>query len=167
MAAGVLALATGLCFAGDIYRWVDEQGRTHMADAVPERYKASATKINSSRFEVSQSDHQAALARIAKERERLAAEQARVEAEAERARAEAAQRSAPAPDSATPGAASQSGKPSPAECTGLWQEYFESQECFAPYRLSGGGIKAEAFDHCTQVVSPAQQCGRAKVIGSH
>lgn len=168
LAAIALMPAAGLCLATDIYRWVDEQGHTHMADAVPERYKASAAKTNSKRFEVSQSDHLAALARIAKERERLAAEQARVEAEAaERARAEAAQRSAaPAPGSAASRAASRSGKPSVAECAGLWREYFKSQECFAPYRLSGGGIKGEAFDHCTQIVSPMQQCGLAKVIGS-
>jgi biotin carboxyl carrier protein len=165
IAAMALMPAASLCWATDIYRWVDEQGRTHMADAVPERYKASATKINSKRFEVSQSEHLAALERIAKERERLAAEQARVEAEAaERARSEAAQRSAaPAPSSAASRAASRSGKLSSAECASLWREYFKSQECFAPYRLSGGGIKAEAFDNCTQVVSPAQQCGPGKI----
>lgn len=170
MAAIALMPVAGLCWATDIYRWVDEQGRTHMADAVPERYKASASKTNSKRFEVSQSDHLAALARIAKERDRLAAEQAeqaRAEA-ARRARAEAAQRSsAPVSGSAASRAASRSGKPSAPECAGLWREYFKSQECFAPYHLSGGGIKVEAFDHCTQIVSPMQQCGLAKVIGSY
>lgn len=161
MAVGALALATGLCLAGDIYRWVDEQGHTHMSDAVPERYKAKATKIDSRRFEVSQSDRQAAVARVAKEREQQAA------LDAERARAEeAAQRQAPALDAAASRPAAKPGKNPASACERLWQEYFESQECFAPYLTVRGSIKAEAFEHCKEVVSPDRQCGPAKKIGT-
>jgi hypothetical protein len=31
--------------ATEVYRWVDEQGRVHLADSVPDRYKSSATRI--------------------------------------------------------------------------------------------------------------------------
>lgn len=57
-------------------------------------------------------------------------------------------------------------KPTPTECEALWQEYFRSQECFAPYHTTTG-IRAEAFQHCKEVVSPAQRCGPAKRVGSH
>lgn len=153
----LLMLAAGQCLAGDIYRWVDEQGHTHLSDAVPERYKAKATKIDSRRFEVSERDAQEAAARAAKERQRQAA----LEAE----RAQAAQR--PASESgifsAPPGKAAD--KAPATQCDRLWQEYFKSQECFAPY-FTRNGIKAEAFEHCKEVVSPDQQCGPAKKIGT-
>lgn len=160
MAASSLVLATGLCLAGDIYRWVDEQGKTHLADAVPERYKAKATRIDSQRFEVSQGDRQAAVARAAKERERQAA------LDAERARAEAGQRQGFAPGAGASPPAAKPGKNSGSECDRLWQEYFKSQECFAPYLTVRGGVKAEAFEHCKEVVSPDRQCGQAKKIGA-
>lgn len=35
--------ALGSVQAADIYRWVDEQGRTHLSDVVPDRYRDSAT----------------------------------------------------------------------------------------------------------------------------
>jgi hypothetical protein len=159
MAAGALVLATGLCLAGDIYRWVDEQGHTHLGDAVPERYKAVATRINSRRFELSQSDRLAAEARVVKER------QAAVEAE--RARAEAAGRQAPASIAAASRPAAKPGNDPASQCDHLWREYFKSQECFAPYNNRYGGLRGEAFERCTQVVSPAQQCGPAKNIGTN
>jgi hypothetical protein len=36
-----------------------------------------------------------------------------------------------------------------------WQRlYFESIECFGPYRTVRGGIKPEAFDRCNLVPEP-------------
>lgn len=56
-------------------------------------------------------------------------------------------------------------KPTPTECEALWQEYFKSQECFAPYHTRSG-ILAEAYRYCKEVVSPAHRCGPAKRVGS-
>ncbi len=39
-------------------------------------------------------------------------------------------------------------------CQEEWRKYRESQACFAPYRLADGGIKAEAFKHCTELKQP-------------
>lgn len=40
------------------------------------------------------------------------------------------------------------------KCQEEWRKYRESQACFAPYRLADGGIKAEAFKHCTELKQP-------------
>lgn len=40
------------------------------------------------------------------------------------------------------------------KCKKAWKKYKESEACFAPYRLVNGGIKAEAFKHCTEVKQP-------------
>jgi hypothetical protein len=41
-----------------------------------------------------------------------------------------------------------------ARCEKEWKKYRESEACFAPYRLANGGIKAEAFKHCTEIKQP-------------
>ncbi|MEO8021143.1 DUF4124 domain-containing protein [Polaromonas sp.] len=159
IAAIVFMFAAGLSQAADIWRWVDEHGRTHMADSVPERYKAAATKIESQKFQLSESERAAAAARAAKDRERLAA------IETQRSRAEAAQLPASSPVSAasSPGGQSSTDKPE-TECDALWRTYHDSQRCFAPH-LFPRGIKAEAFQQCKIVLSPSQRCGPAKNIG--
>jgi len=152
MAAIVLMCAAGLSHAADIWRWVDEHGRTHMADSVPERYKAVATKIESGKFQVSESERAAAAARAGKDRERLAA------LEAQRIRAEAAQHPASSPAGQSP--TGQTGT----ECDALWHAYYESQRCFAPHLLPRG-VKEEAFQQCKTVLSPSNRCGPAKNTG--
>ena len=43
-AALVIGLAAGRdALAGEIYRWVDDAGQTHLSDVVPEMYKPRAT----------------------------------------------------------------------------------------------------------------------------
>ena len=39
--------------AADVFRWVDENGRTQISDMVPEKYRKSAVKIDSYRYELS------------------------------------------------------------------------------------------------------------------
>ena len=159
MAAIVLLCVAGLSHAADIWRWVDEHGRTHVADSVPERYKAVATKINSEKFQLSESERAAAAARAGKDRDRLAA------LEAQRIRDEAAQLPASSPGSAASSPASQSSKgPAGTECDALWRAYYESEQCFAPYVIPSG-VKAEAFQHCKTVLSPSHRCGPAKNTG--
>ncbi len=43
---------------------------------------------------------------------------------------------------------------SKSRCKEQWKRYRASQECFAPYRLADGGLKAEAFKHCTVIKQP-------------
>lgn len=139
----------------DIYRWVDDQGRTHIADTVPERYKSVATKLDSKVVEPTARQRAEALDRAAKDRAKVA----ELEAAARQAQPPASAASAAPPRSATrrnPAAGS--------ECDRLWQEYHESQECFAPYQMGPTGIKAEAYSKCKEVRNPSQQCGPAKYI---
>src|SRR5262245_969082 len=45
------ALVAPLAHSADIYRWVDEQGRTHISDTVPERYRGVATRLDAKPIE--------------------------------------------------------------------------------------------------------------------
>ena len=149
---GVLAacLAFGAS-AIDIYRWVDENGRTHLSDVVPERYRDAATRIDSRSHELTPEQQREARERSAREAER-----------ADRAPPAAAQ----APLSPAPVVPPTAVVKRPAQtvtestdCTTWWRLYQESQECFGPFRLVGGGIKPEAFEHCNEIPSPELRCG--------
>lgn len=144
---GCLALlvVTGTAWAGDIYRWVDEQGRTHMADTVPERYKRTARHLDGRKYELSPAEQAAAAAAL----ERTRAEQAEADA----------RRAAPPPESA-PAHASRT-KPaggkvdaSGSECDRRWRQFYASQACFGPWQTT-----PEAHARCKETVSPAAQCG--------
>lgn len=45
LALGALALAP--LYGADIYRWVDDKGRVHLSDEVPERFRKSAIPLPS------------------------------------------------------------------------------------------------------------------------
>ncbi|KQV91729.1 hypothetical protein ASC87_06545 [Rhizobacter sp. Root1221] len=145
---GCLALlvATGAARAGDIYRWVDEQGRTHMADTVPERYKRTARHLDGRKYELSPAEQAAAAAAL----ERTRAEQA--EADARRAAAPD-----PAPSVRAPGGKAAGSKVednSGSECDRLWRQYYASQACFGPWQTT-----PQAHARCKETVSPAARCG--------
>jgi hypothetical protein len=152
----VLVFGSGTGRAADIYRWVDEQGRNHMGDTVPERYRNNATRVDSRQFDILEKDRQAALQRAASERERLAA------LEAQRKAAEAATLAA-IPSTAASAASVAPTAAKDAECDGLWRAYFASQGCFAPYQTRFG-VRPEAFAVCKDLPSPSQKCGPAKFI---
>ena len=141
--------------ATDIYRWVDDKGRTQISDVVPEKYKASATKIDSRKYELSADQRAEAAARAA--RERASAEEGKRRDALEAAAAAASAASGPAP-AQTPPRATVDAK---SDCATLHRIYQQSQECFAPY-ITSNGIKPEAFAKCTQVVSPSAKCGPSK-----
>jgi len=135
-----------------IYRWVDENGRTHVSDVVPEKYKKSATRVDSGEYEVSPERRKEAEARAAKEKA-LAEETA--------ARRASAPPAVPASAASVPVAAKRpaQGVTDSTDCETWWRLYRESQECFGPYRTVGGGIKAEAFEKCNPIPSPEPKCG--------
>ncbi len=147
-------LAASLAFgagATDIYRWVDENGRTHLSDVVPERYRDTATRVDSRSHELTPEQRREARERAAREAER-----------ANPAPPAAAQVPlAPAP-AALPTAVVKRPAQTVTEntdCATWWRLYQESQECFGPFRLVGGGIKLEAFEHCNEIPSPELRCG--------
>jgi len=141
--------------AADIYRWVDERGQTQMSDKVPEQYRDSAQKINSGRFEVTPEQRAEAQARAAKAKEKI-------ERDGQERRRQEASDAAAASNPADAASGPANGKPSAgdqaAACAAQWQAYLASDACFAPYRLVNGGVKSEAFQICTSVQMPSNNC---------
>jgi hypothetical protein len=135
-----------------IYRWVDENGRTHVSDAVPERYKKSATRIDSGQYDVSPERRKQA-------QEQAAREKALVDDAARR------REDAPLPASA-PAASMPKGSKRPAQgvtdstdCETWRRLYRDSLECFGPYRTAKGATKAEAFEKSADIPDPRAKCG--------
>jgi hypothetical protein len=152
--AALLVVCTA--HAADIYRWVDENGRTQVSDQVPEKYRASAKRLGDSRqHELTAEQRREADVRAAREKSR-AEEEAQAKAHAE------AQAAATASAALATRAASAAGKPEPGEasvCNDLRRRYQQSQDCFEPYRTATG-IRAEAFDVCgPPLTDPFRRCG--------
>ena len=137
--------------AADIYCWVDERGRTHLSDTVPDRYKGSATRVDSKQFELTPTQRAQASA--------AAAKQAREAREAASAASAAATPLATARPPAAPASRADAAGP---DCERLWRAYRESQECFAPYQRRNAGPPPEAFERCKEVASPEDRCGPSK-----
>jgi Domain of unknown function (DUF4124) len=147
-----LVVGTALAFSAfgaDIYVWTDENGKTHLADSVPPKYKASAQRIDSRQFELTPEQRREADARLELARKALAASSPPTRP----AQAPAAAR--PAPLAATASTESN-------DCEALQREYNQSLECFAPFVNANGTLKPEAFMSCKSVVNPTQKCGSAK-----
>jgi hypothetical protein len=144
-----LVLCCSMPHAADIYRWVDETGRTQFGDTVPERYKASARKLDNPPEPTPKQRSDAA---------------ARVDSDKSAASRNAGGKSGPAkagvkPAPAAAPAVAAAQKAPDSECARQQQLYRASQECFAPYRQANGSIKAEAYKVCTEVVDPSPRCG--------
>ena len=140
--------ATSLC------RWVDESGRTQIAEVVPETYKRVAVCTDSQTYELSPEQLRAAEKRVADDKAMAREAAAKPPSDLTS--------SAPRPARA----ASQAGAKRPTEvvtadtdCTTWWRIYDESVECFGPYRTTRGATKPEGFDRCNVVASPEPKCG--------
>jgi len=140
-------------YAADVYRWVDENGKVHFSDVVPEKYRKSARKMASPQQAPTEEQRKEAEARAAQDKERAGqTENRKADANAKK--------------DVSPPAAPQS-QPKPVidentDCATLHRLYRESLDCFAPYISAVGTTKAEAFDKCTPVPDPAPKCGPAK-----
>ena len=152
-ALSLLPLSTG-AGATSICRWVNESGRTQIAEVVPEKYRKVAICTDSRRYELSAEQRQAAERRVAEDNARARQAAARSPGNS------ASSASRPA------GAASQPGAKRPAEvvtdatdCPTSWRIYDESVECFGPYRTTRGATKPEGFVKCNVVASPEPKCG--------
>jgi hypothetical protein len=151
--AAIAALAISLtAWAADVYRWVDKDGRIQLSDRVPEEYRKSATRIDTSPSELSPAQRKEAEQRAAQRKVReaeAAAREARVRAP------EAAQAPVPAASTAKTTGAS--------DCATLQRRYRENAECLAPYMTVRGAFKPGAFEACgPSLPSPEAQCGPAR-----
>lgn len=154
-------LALGLCigapgYGGDIYKWVDAQGRVHVSDRPPREYKNSAVRDDSKRHDLSGAERQHAQERTQKQHEKLSA------AEAERTpRGQKAQGPNDRPDI--------DDRPKPsrlsdAECAEWYQAYWESEACYEPFRGPRRSLKPGAFEACgAAVLDPSWDCGPPKI----
>lgn len=154
----VMTIAMSLVAAGadatPVCRWVDEAGRTQVASAVPDSYKAVAICTDSQKYEITPEQRRAA--------------EHEAEDDKARARSEAARRPAPSasisPRAKAPAPPHVTKRPmevvtEATSCTTWWRLYDESGECFGPFRTARGATKAEAFDVCNVVLSPESRCG--------
>lgn len=132
-------------YAGNpIYRWVDEAGKVHYGDTVPDRYKDSATRKPELK------DHPVIdVTPTPSERQ---ARQKALDALDVEPKVEAPKPAAPA--NANPPAVSEN--TADMTCEEQWTRYNASQACFAPYRMANGAIRPEAFDNCVVVPQPSQ-----------
>jgi uncharacterized protein DUF4124 len=141
IALALFLLVVCLAARAEVFRWVDENGKTHYGDVVPEKYKQKAKRVDSSGPEVSGAQRQEAAERAAKEKARLDALQ-----KSRDAKDDAAKAGSPAP-------VAQSGD----ECEEQMKAYLDSLACFDKYRnAKGRGAKVEGFQECKEVPQPRQ-----------
>ncbi len=134
-------------------RWVDEKGRTQIADVVSDRYASVAICTDSKQYELTPDQLRDAAQRKAAERFKARRDMVKPPKKA------ASSVSRPMD------AASQPRAKRPTEvvtdttdCATWWRIYDESGECFGPYKTLRG-IRPEAFDNCNEVPSPEPKCG--------
>ncbi len=136
--AVLLVSAVGRADAETIYRWVDKQGKTHYSGVVPSEYKSSAKPLEQA-VKPSQEERQRAIALAEKQK-------AEVDRMSRAVAGEGAEPLATKPEKSI-GIEKRPAKApaADADCE-TWQRLFqESGECFAPFKVAGGGTKKEAF----------------------
>ena len=143
----VLSQCSGLALAGDVYRWTDDKGKKHFGDQVPDKYRASSRLVDMSNVELTPAQRHEAQQRAAQDRAaaRLTTNKA------------GPRDGVPTPGTSSPALPAKAVSSGETPCDLEWKKYSASSECFAPYMLAGGGIKAEAFSVCTEAKTPV--CG--------
>lgn len=147
---GAALLAGASATQAQIKRWVDERGVVHYSDQTPARGETRGP-----------------VKTIDTPPPPTALEQVRADRKLEAARDYVAQPSAraasapAAPASAVPGAPlvgpprSDPAADAGAQCAAQWRAYDDAYRCMDPYRVQGGGIKAEGYAACPVVREPA------------
>jgi hypothetical protein len=158
MSVGLIAVVLGLlspsASSTSICRWVDENGRMHMSDVVPDGFRKSATCSDSQKYELSQEQSREA-------EQRAAGVQSRKQLDrADRSMQAASSPLDPKWAAPLPGAKRPTEVITDAtDCQSQWRIYDESVECFGPYRTARGATKPEGFDRCHVIPSPEIKCG--------
>lgn len=146
VAVAALLLAS-MAGAATVYRWVDDSGKVHYADVVPDRYKGRAQPMQASAPEPSAEQRREALERAQREKARAMATHSDSPV--------AAPSAAPASAASAPTSKRPSQIPDDRTDCETWQRlYEESAACFGAYRTVGGGVKPEAFEACNVVKEP-------------
>ncbi len=142
-----LAIALALALAGaahaELFKWVDENGKTHYGDRVPDRYQKQQKALKVEKAP-SQADRDAAVQRLQKERSAVEALKA--------------QRDAKAQTAGKPVKPAASGPANETACQKEWRLFLDAKTCFQPFRTATGGIRAEAYEHCKEVAEPRSVC---------
>lgn len=131
-------------------RWMDENGRTHITDIVPEKYTNMAICTDSDQYELTADQLRDAAQRQATQRSKTLREQATQDVSSESRRVE----TTPPPRVKRPAEI----VTNKTDCPTWWRLYDESSACFGPFNTVRG-IKAEAYDVCNEVASPEPKCG--------
>ena len=133
--------------AATVYRWVDDQGKVHYSDVVPERYRSSATLFTAPASEPTAEQRHEAVERVQKEKARAAATTT--------SRDRLSEGIPPAQAASQPAVKRPAQIPNDQTDCETWQRlYWESIECFGPFRTVRGATKPEAFDVCNVVPAP-------------
>lgn len=134
-------LATGAAADTTVYRWVDDSGRVNYSQTVPERYRSVATPITLPAAPAPAEAPRPSSGTAAAGKPGSAAQPVARTPPPTLPIKPPAKRPARVPDENT-------------DCE-TWQRlYFESIDCFGPYRTVRGGIKPEAFERCNEVPEP-------------
>lgn len=134
--------------ATSICRWVDETGQVQFSDVVPERYKSIVSCTHSQPTELTTEQRAQA-----KKSQYLDDKSSTPRQTASAAAAPQIAPSQPVTKQPTETVTDST------DCKTWWRIYNESGACFAPFRTTLGGVKAEAFDKCNEVASPEEKCG--------
>jgi hypothetical protein len=140
-------LMSAVAYCGDIYKWVDADGKVHYGNAIPKSHKDDAMKVDVYVPVVTDKQRQEAEARAAKDKESL--------------KPKPIPMPGPSPVSnpvaSSSVQASKSGNPytdKKLRCEEEWRKYRESLDCVAPYMNGAGALRAEAYDHCVMLKQP-------------
>lgn len=125
-------------YGGEIYKWTDQNGQIHYGDSTAGSQNPNATTIDWPNATITGEQRQEADARLKREQTQLKQNVAPDESQAPSQGA----------SGATPTGAEHN------SCEAQWKKYEDSYACFDPYRLANGGVKTEAFEHCTEEKMP-------------
>ncbi len=139
-------LISSVAHGGEIYKWKDKDGQVHFGDSSTQAKMQNSEKVQLNGTTVTATQH--------KEAEEIAT----------RNKLQAADKQNTTPATSPPvGSTQTSQNISPSkrkekECRKEWRRYKESQDCFAPYAINGGGVRGDAYEHCADVRQPTQYC---------
>ena len=144
-----LLCVTSACPAGVIYEWVDDGGRVHLSDVVPEKYQSLAKRVDSRQFEIPAAEQDEARRQAAK----LKAQAASVPLPLRPADPAIRSGAASAPKSGAAASAA-------SDCATWRRRFAISRDCFAGFQLPDGSLRPGAFQTCgNDVPNPEPVCG--------
>lgn len=164
LAGALLVILPLSLVSAEVYKWVDEAGNVHFGDSLPDQYRQTGKTLDVPVRTPTATDRQNAEAvaesiRQAAQsaRERRLEEDGRLKRDSEQIeQTKAPSRvAAPAPpNQLQPGQARLTRKQRMENYEAEMARYRESQRCFAPYQMRGGGTRGYAFNKCQSVERP-------------